>query len=81
VSTLGVFDQRLANFGETPSSRPGLTHPERFSRRGASFAFAYFTGYFGLYELARSAGPDRAGDGGDQHDGLAAIRWREGGPR
>jgi len=52
----GVFDQRLPNFGKPPSSPTGLT-PTRsvLPRRGASFAFAYFTGYFGLYELAASS--------------------------
>ena len=57
VSTLPAFSiSDYANFGETAliPDRGLMPTPERFSpAEGASFAFAYFTGYFGLYELAR----------------------------
>jgi NADPH:quinone reductase-like Zn-dependent oxidoreductase len=57
VSTLPAFSiSHYANFGETAlvPDRGLMPTPERFSpAEGASFAFADFTGYFGLYELAR----------------------------
>jgi NADPH:quinone reductase-like Zn-dependent oxidoreductase len=57
VSTLPAFSiSDYANFGETAlvPDRGLMPTPEWFSpAEGASFAFAYFTGYFGLYELAR----------------------------
>jgi NADPH:quinone reductase-like Zn-dependent oxidoreductase len=57
VSTLPAFSiSDYANFGETAvvPERGLMPTPERFSpAEGAAFAFAYFTGYFALYELAR----------------------------
>lgn len=57
VSSLPAFSlSDHANFGETAivPARGLMPTPERFSpAEGAAFAFAYFTGYFGLYELAR----------------------------
>lgn len=59
VSSIPAFSiSDYANFGETTilPERGLMSTPEQFSPgQGASFAFAYFTGYFALYELARVA--------------------------
>ncbi|MFZ5558553.1 MAG: zinc-dependent alcohol dehydrogenase family protein [Pseudomonadota bacterium] len=57
VSSLPAFSiSDYGNFGETAiiPERGLMQTPNRLSpAEGASFAFAYFTGYFALYELAR----------------------------
>lgn len=52
----GASISHYAHFGETTVApeRGLMRTPDRFSpAERASFAFAYFTGYFALYELAR----------------------------
>ena len=57
VSSIPAFSiSDYANFGETATlpERGLMKTPDRLtSAQGASFAFAYFTGYFALMELAR----------------------------
>jgi NADPH:quinone reductase-like Zn-dependent oxidoreductase len=57
VSSIPAFSiSEYANFGETAilPERGLMFTPERFTpAQGTSFAFAYFTDYFGLFELAR----------------------------
>jgi NADPH:quinone reductase-like Zn-dependent oxidoreductase len=57
VSSIPAFSiSDYANFGETAilPVRALMKTPDRFtSAQGASFAFAYFTGYFALLELGR----------------------------
>lgn len=57
VSSIPAFSiSDYANFGETAilPTRGVMKTPENFTpARGASFAFAYFTGYFALLELGR----------------------------
>lgn len=57
VSSIPAFSiSDYANFGETATlpERGLMKTPDRLTpAQGASFAFAYFTGYFALFELAR----------------------------
>jgi NADPH:quinone reductase-like Zn-dependent oxidoreductase len=57
VNSIPAFSiSEYANFGETAiqPERGLMFTPERFTpAQGTSFAFAYFTDYFGLFELAR----------------------------